>query len=362
MPTSLTTSGDSKTPAWEEAFGIIAGLLPLLLTDQAEACGDFESCDLEALCHYRLSPLVFREMARKGLHRSLDPVAQEILRHDYVAATLAACKQEKQISELLQALQQAGLSPILLKGADIRQRLYGEASLRPMSDIDFLIAPADLKCAQGVLDNLGYRLSTSQIHPSTDYIETRGFELLYSPPDSNPLEVEPHWEIRAAACQYCLPYSVLSGDAREVTCYGAAVRILSPEHLLIHLCIHLYGDFGRFDYGDSGRVSPIHVIDIILALDRLTVNWERLTDQAVKLGCAYPVHLILASIAPLVPSLVPEHVLGALRRHRPPLRQRALLRLRDALRQLSRHFPWLRRHYRLWEIVTFYLAGRRSRP
>ena len=58
------------------------------------------------------------------------------LRNDYVLALQAALQEEEEIKELLRALTKAGITPILLKGADLRLRVYGDPAVRPMADLE----------------------------------------------------------------------------------------------------------------------------------------------------------------------------------------------------------------------------------
>jgi hypothetical protein len=62
-----------------------------------------------------------------------------------------------ELEVVLAALTEAGLLTILLKGAALAYTLYPDPALRPMSDLDLLIHPQDLKQAVQVIQSMGYR-------------------------------------------------------------------------------------------------------------------------------------------------------------------------------------------------------------
>jgi hypothetical protein len=60
------------------------------------------------------------------------------------------------LGDVLAAYQSAGIAALILKGAALCQLVYREPGLRPMSDIDILVAPSQARRAQQVLADLGF--------------------------------------------------------------------------------------------------------------------------------------------------------------------------------------------------------------
>jgi hypothetical protein len=69
------------------------------------------------------------------------------------------------LDELTSALAARGVRPVLLKGADFARRLYPNAALRPMSDLDLWISAAEVPPAERALASLGYRPGAPEMSP-----------------------------------------------------------------------------------------------------------------------------------------------------------------------------------------------------
>ena len=127
-----------SSPSWRELTLIIGKLLPLLGESEAEeAHRALEGWDLnylERLRGHHLLPLIFREVARRGMEKELPRAVLAELREAYLLAFQKAAKQEAEIPQVLRALGRAGIEVIILKGADVRHRLYDDPAVRPMAD------------------------------------------------------------------------------------------------------------------------------------------------------------------------------------------------------------------------------------
>jgi len=353
----------SLPKSWLAAFTLLRPLLPLLGDrDPPGELTALRTLDATWVEHWRalqLTPLLYRELAHRGWDAHIAPPWWSTLRNDYVLALQAACQEEEEIKELLRALTKAGVNPILLKGTDLRHRLYQDPAIRPMVDVDFLLAPGEVERVHPILEGLGYRLAHSTDHPPVHFIEQCGYQLLYTPPAGKKLFLEPHWEIRGSASQYRLSFASLETAAIIIDYYGTAVRVLSPEHLLLHLCLHMHGDHDNWGFQKSGTL-PSQIIDLVLAVQRLPLDWHRFLKEVARFRCAHPVYRVFRGVNVLIPLPVPSWVWTSLNSYRPTWDERLLLGLRNGLRFLSRTLPDLYRHRRLWEIATFMLAHLRS--
>jgi hypothetical protein len=355
-------TGKDLSDSWRMAFALLRPMLPAIIREEhpvdLSPLWNLDSAYLEHWRSLQLTPFLYRELARRGWDGRTAPPWWSTLRDDYVLALQSASQEEDEIKELLGTLTQAGIAPILLKGSDLRHRLYQDPAIRPMVDVDFLLAPEEVKRAHPILEGLGYCLAHSPVHPPAKYIERFGYELLYAPPAGKKLLLEPHWEIRASAGQYRLPFGPLETAAIKMDYDGIAVRVLSPEHLLIHLCLHMHGDQDL--WRREGGTSLFQILDLVLTVQRLPLDWHRFRQEVARLRCAHPIFQILQGVQLLTPLPVPSWVWASLKSYRPTLDERLLLGLRDSLRFLSRYFPGLYRHNRLWEMATFFLAHLRS--
>jgi hypothetical protein len=82
---------------------------------------------------HRLFPLLYVRLQRAGLIEAVVPFAAQLLRNDYLAALQLYLRQKVAARRLLHPLRAAGIEVILLKGADLRLRLYEDPASRPMT-------------------------------------------------------------------------------------------------------------------------------------------------------------------------------------------------------------------------------------
>ena len=62
-------------------------------------------------------------------------------------------------AEVVTALRDAGIRPLLLKGPSIAGWLYGDGAARPYGDSDLLVSPGSYRPAENALRALGFARS-----------------------------------------------------------------------------------------------------------------------------------------------------------------------------------------------------------
>lgn len=199
------------------------------------------------------------------------------LEADYRATARANARMYDQLTEFGAALQAAGIRAVVLKGAYVARGLYGDPALRPMDDIDLLLPRAEVRRAERLLLELGYH---SQEHPGLETSFARNHHLV-------PLvkagcsQVELHWSIDALGAPraggppvspFTLDLAGVWARARPAGIPGTELLSLSPEDLLLHLCLH-----SSFHHGFN--ISLLKLCDIGWAARR-GVDWERVEATA----------------------------------------------------------------------------------
>jgi hypothetical protein len=74
-----------------------------------------------------------------------------MFRAELAQSTLAWSRLTRELPELVGALRDAGIRVASLKGLSYGASMYPTPATRPMSDVDLLVAPTDMKIAKGVL-------------------------------------------------------------------------------------------------------------------------------------------------------------------------------------------------------------------
>jgi hypothetical protein len=191
-----------------------------------------------------------------------------------------------ELARVLLALQRRSIPTIALKGAAMAPMLYGDIALRFMYDLDLLVpteareqalaslaplgyavdpgAPADLRAQarrSGLLPRGAGPLDATQT--AAVYARHHFHYYLRRPQQSFPVEI--HWHITKPGSG--LDIQDFWGSARPVTIHGVETLALRPEHLLIHLCVHLAADGYR-------KLRLSRFVDLHLAMNRQEIDWE----------------------------------------------------------------------------------------
>ncbi len=318
-----------------ETHEILSLIFSILAAHPEEALSQLNTSSLKLLRCHRLTPWLYREVAQKGWQSSItSPSLLQDLRRDYMLALNIATHQSEMILSFIQRFSESRIEMILLKGADLRHRLYGDPAARPMDDLDVLINPEDMPRARSALAEMGFRLAPEYEDLSPAYWEILGDAVHYQHPSRGEICLDLHWEIGALLYFYRLPFALLRKDAMPFSPDGLPVYILSPENLIIYICLNTQKD--------PGIPMLRQLLDLALALSSLPINWGTLIDQARSFRCQRPVWLILREVASRAPHLVPQEALEELAAYRPSLAE--LMILHGRLRYLTLGIPSFYRH------------------
>ena len=182
----------------------------------------------------------------------------------------------EQLCRVLAAFDDEGVPVLTLKGPALGEALYRDPGLRPFTDLDLLIRPADVARALSLLSALGYRhLDVGHSLPYELAWRHAASFLGGDHPDRLPIDL--HWGL--------LDYPGIAPapeiDLQEI--WERAVKVeawdqpawgLCPEDLLIYLALH-WGVHHAF----SGLVWRL---DLALLLRRYggTLDWDAVTERA----------------------------------------------------------------------------------
>ncbi len=141
-----------------------------------------------------------------------------------------------ELQKVIALLNQADKQVIVLKGAALLDTVYQNIALRPMVDIDLLVRRRDLSEVKNILQDYGY---CKPDFLSDDSLEKFGGEIHLCKKDI-------FLDIHSSLSQYERFQNVFRIDLDEdiweksvlVKTEAEEKKILCPNHLLIHLCLH----------------------------------------------------------------------------------------------------------------------------
>jgi hypothetical protein len=184
------------------------------------------------------------------------------------------------VTPVVRAFADAKIPVLVFKGAALRQSIYRDPRLRPMSDVDFMIRPVDLDRALAALRDLGCRQGAEVLQP--DYFPTYYHEVevftYHDPPARIDLHVRPFRPLRYGQS---VPPDAFWRHAKPLTLNGAPALVPCPEEMLIHLAVHaaVHGADRLVWLHDIYRFATMY-------MDRL--DWDTLVARASAWGLTLP--------------------------------------------------------------------------
>jgi len=200
--------------------------------------------------HHGVFPLAARnliELGRVKDGRGLPLEVERSLRSAYEENLRRSLWFAAELARIMQHFERRQLRALPYKGPVLSQSVYRDLGLRSFSDLDFLISPADFERAKQVLAEIGYRPSAT-FNPAIEspaaerlWLRT-GYERSFdSAAGKNLVELQwallPHFYAVDSDSDDLRVENLLARAGRTVVS-GSEVPCLSPEDLLLVLCLH----------------------------------------------------------------------------------------------------------------------------
>jgi len=250
---------------------------------------------LEESGRHAVTPLLYFCLTTAGCGPHIPRDITRRLRHVYLHSTATNARRYRNLSTILAALNEADVPVIALKGAHLAEIVYdGMIGLRPMCDVDLLFRKEDLERSQKVLSELDcFR------------------------PGKNTFNLDIHWNIEEtdlfgdrglAIAQLNIDIGGLWERAQPAVVSEVDSQVLSPEDLLIHLCMHVCfhhllrsaGLRGLYDV----RQTILHFRD--------QIQWNVVQSRSNQWGVSNVVLLTLLLAKELLNAEVPDQVIESL--------------------------------------------------
>ncbi len=253
---------------------------------------------------HQVAPLLYHRL--KNLVGVIQPPESTLtfLRDEYLGTIFRNTHTYKELGQVLKALEKENIPVIVLKGAYLAEKVYSSLALRVIGDLDLLVKLEDLEQANRCLVEIGYH-SAHNFDLEDEIASKHSLPPLLAPGRN---EIDLHWTLFPPE----LPFNFdprnlwLSADTEMLA--GVKIFSLSPEHQLIHLCVH-FAYMHRF----AGKL--FHVCDINEALwfFESKLDWKKLLEMAIEYRMAKPTYLALLVAQTLLDAPVPNEYLDQLK-------------------------------------------------
>lgn len=203
----------------------------------------------------------------------------------------------QKLGELLDSFREAGIEVILLKGMALIETVYPNIALRPMVDIDLLVHQEELPQVQTTLNRLGYRNSLSDPHEFC----------------REGMVVDLHWDmvnivrVKSRRRAHQVKLSNIWRNSTSIQIDGRTARILSPEDLVIDLCLHL-----TFHHGLRGLIWFVDLQEVLRYYNE-QLDLHKLVEYCTECKVTRPVFWCLFYIKQILGTDIPPDVIERLR-------------------------------------------------
>ena len=223
---------------------------------------------VEAAFEHGVAPLLYWTLRDDPAWADVDEAARVRLTQAAREAVLLEAVRSEDLARVVRALHEAGIQPLLFKGAALAATHYPEPWLRVRGDADLLVRTEDARAAGAVLERLGFerlrRPGGVHVTQQARYIGVRhSIELAY----------DVHWRMAdPLAFGAALSYAEIDCDAETDRASGA--RRPSHVHALLAACVHRAAH-----HYDTPSLMLLYDIDR-LARGLSADEWERFTRLA----------------------------------------------------------------------------------
>jgi hypothetical protein len=201
----------------------------------------------------RVAPLVYGGLQASDAGLAPPDTMEALRRATLIVGARSACLEERTAS-VLGAAAAADIPVLLLKGLALQNLAYPAGIVRPMDDVDVLVAPTDRVRIEGLLRNLGYR---NDLRGEEDFFAS---DLSYS--------IDLHTSlvntirVPARGALWNEPWQEIWRRRQPVVVGGVSAQTLGPRDTVQHLAIHavhhhgLQGELWMADLCAAWRTWP----------------------------------------------------------------------------------------------------------
>jgi hypothetical protein len=255
--------------------------------------------------HFGLTPLLYSTLRsfRKDIRLPAD--IERRLREVYLNSTARNMRLYSELSKVLKILTDAGIPVIPLKGAYLAEVVYRDRALRPMNDIDLMVRQDDFRKTIELFTDKGYRVEGKAVVPEDVFSVQQHYPPLTG---KNGLSIEVHWTLTQPDLNDRIEIKSIWHRTRPCMVANVDVLVLSPEDLILHLCIH-----AALHHGLGGQLRSLFDISRTIRFYTDDINWRFLSDLARLWGAERSVYLVLALAGRYAGIPVPEDFMADIR-------------------------------------------------
>jgi len=237
--------------------------------------------------HHGLAPLVFASLKKSGLS-SVGPKSEiETLRMAYVRASVANHQAFQELSFLVDRFEREKIPLIILKGGALGVTIYPDIALRPMGDLDLLIAPDEVERATCALIEQGYVAYAEMAH---GFANRFSVAQAFFKKGNRPSQIDLHWHAFTTPYYFeRIPVEWFQQRTMEISINNRRAFAFSPTAQLLHLSAH---------YMMHSYQRLIWSYDLALLMSRCygQIDWGDIIESAAEFGLSQVLYEALSEV------------------------------------------------------------------
>jgi len=235
-----------------------------------------------------VTPFLFYRTRQLGIQ------VPEKIRKEWLGIYLFQLAQEKkarrQIKELKEILDPAGVPFILLKGASAMLRFYPQPGLRTFCDLDILIPADRVTQFKQTMAMAGHKPSSEMNSPEDE--ELFKFEGHLDPlRKEGEFAIEPHLSILSGRGNHLIAMPDIWKEKEEANAGGIMDGHLNKEHFIIHALVHCVKHLSG-----SGFIEIKWFIDLLYAINTRRIDWSKIMDISTRWGVEKDILPLMATL------------------------------------------------------------------
>ncbi len=272
----------------------------------------------------KIAPQIFKELESLGIeHIDIPTPVLEQFKNSYYHTLTRNVLIFKRTAEILRAFQKERIKVLIFKGPVLAELLYPDIGLRPITDIDILVASEDLAAADRILSKLNYiapfEIKDFSVLKANAYRNS----LLYSDRNTPPQFIHLYWHLLNL-----FPYdrqilqkfdmNMIWQSAVPISVNDVPGLTLSDTHQVIYLCLH------AFQHAYTPGILLME-INKFLNLKKNSLDWNVLVAASFALGLNKYVYFGLYLACNLFGAPVPGECLEKLKPNKLSIFERRVL-------------------------------------
>jgi hypothetical protein len=222
-----------------------------------------------------VAPLMYWKLKDSPIE--VAPSTFNFLRSSYYQTLAQNTLVYQELERILEALDEAGIPVIVLKGAALATTVYEDIGLRPMGDLDLLVRPEHLKAATSVITSFGY------------FVQKAIYHIVFGRDQTQSTNIELHWfligidQYRSTRIDYWNQARFwYQYSAKSISINRKNIHLFSPLFNIIYLTAHL----GIQHPQDSPRLIWLYDLHLIIWKHQSDSDWEDVSQLIELVDCS----------------------------------------------------------------------------